>query len=101
MKRTTCYIAVLVLSTLAFATPAQAGEGRKWKISYNSALSLHEAAMPARFKVGDKFKITYRQKSIIVTAIYGGCTCLDISDEAMNKLASTSKGIIKATVVPR
>ena len=95
MKRITILLALVLACTIAL--PAQANT-RTVKVSYNSALSLHQAAMPARYKVGHKYLITYKGKTLRVKAIYGGCTCLDISDEGMNFLASTSKGIIRAQV---
>lgn len=96
-------LASLILALVAIVAPINAApvKARTVTISYNAALSLHEAAMPARYRVGSKYRITYKGKSVTVRAIYGGCTCLDISDEAMNRLASTGQGVIKALVEPR
>jgi hypothetical protein len=91
---------MLVLGITATSTATtRGGDGRKFKITYNAALSLHEAAVPTKFaKTGQKMKIFYKGKTLVVHAVAGGCKCFDISDEGMNKLASTSKGVITAKV---
>ena len=90
--------AVIVIG-LAIPATANATEGRVWKVSYNAALSMHQAAVPLKFAhPGEWMKVSYHGKSVKVRAVSGSCTCYDISDEAMNKLASTSKGVIRASV---
>lgn len=90
---------VMIVGMWIVATPASAVDGRKFTITYNAALSKHEAAVPNKFaKPGDIMRITYRKQTLRVRAVYGGCTCFDISDEGMNELASTSQGVIRANV---
>ena len=86
---------------MIMAPPAQAkGGSRKWRASYNSALSLHEAAVPRVYKPGTKLRVSYHHQSIIVKAVAGGCTCFDLSDEGFRALAgSTSAGVITVKVV--
>ena len=92
-------LSTLMVSALAPANAATKGNTRKWKATYNSALSLHEAAVPKVYKVGTKLKVSYNGHSIWVRAINGGCTCFDLSDEGFKALAgSTSKGVITVTV---
>lgn len=95
-------VLITVVTVWTLSTPPAGAEGngsRTWKISYNGALSLHEAAVPTRWaKPGTDLKITYKNKTLKVHAISGGCSCFDISDEGMNRLASTSVGVIKAEV---
>jgi len=93
---------LLVLGTLLVPGTATAKDSsRKWKASYNSALSLHEASVPKVYKPGTKLLVEYRKKSIVVKAVAGGCTCFDLSDEAFNKLSDTSQGVITVSVTRR
>ena len=73
---------------------------RYWSVSYNSALAMHQAAVPlAVYPVGTRLLLTYHHHHVIVHSIAGGCQCLDISDEAFTRLAgSTSAGVIRAKV---
>lgn len=97
-------IAIGVVLLLAVLTVASKADGRrvhwrKWTVSYNSALSLHEAAVPAHYAhPGDHLVLKYHHRRLHVHAIAGGCTCFDISDEGMNQLASTGQGTIRAKV---
>ncbi len=43
--------------------------GRKWRATYNSALSLHEAAVPSHYAhPGDKILLRYHHRKLIVHA---------------------------------
>ena len=95
------FLVAVTLILLVTSNAQAASNSRKVTISYNSALSLHQAAMPPRYDVGDRFNITYRGRTLVVKAIPGSCKCLDISDEGMDYLASTGKGLIEATVEER
>lgn len=91
--------ACLLVMIIAPATQAKGGS-RKWRASYNSALSLHQAAVPKVYKPGTKLRVSYGSKSITVKAVAGGCTCFDLSDEGFRALAgSTSAGVITVKVV--
>lgn len=95
--------ALLLVSALSVTATAK-DNSRKWKATYNSALSLHEAAIPKVYKVGSKVKVCYRNNNncLVVKAVAGSCTCFDISDEAFRKLAgSTSQGVITITATKR
>lgn len=91
-------IIILVVARSADATPK--AHSHQWKATYNSALSLHEAAVPLKvYPVGTKIRLTYHHHSVWVRSISGGCTCFDISDEAFNVLSDTSQGVITVTAI--
>lgn len=103
-------VAVLVLMlggmiVIAGTSEASAsGSSRKWNATYNAALSLKEAAVPARYKVGTRLLIEYKGNSLVVKAHPGGCTCFDLSDEAFRHLGGSgaiSQGVIRVTVTER
>ena len=95
MKRITILLALVLACTIAL--PAQAATSRTWKVAYNSSLSLHECACPGTYDNGDRLRITYKGKTLRVKVVDTG-PYFDISDEGMNFLASTSKGVIRAQV---
>ena len=93
-------LVLLVAWTMTMGRADGSATTRTWTASYNSALSLREAAVPLQaYPVGARMRLTYHGKSLVVHSISGGCMCFDISDEAMRYLAgSTSIGIIRVKV---
>lgn len=107
-RAVTALLIALALVASALTTPATAGDG--WRtvkhVTYNGALSLHEAAVPSGYATaGTKMKVEClkaahgcKNKTLTVHAVAGGCSCWDLSDEGINAIAKkgTSDGVIKA-----
>lgn len=106
-------IIIVAALWLMAAEPVQAGECRQIKVSWYgghhhgrktaSGSTFNEnamtAAMMSRAHFGEKWRVTYGKRSVVVTVTDTGNFAkygrgMDLSRGAFSKLASTAKGVI-------